>query len=114
VAANGTTFSPGDQLVVSIAIQQQVSVPFDGYVVFVGPAGITYSSTPRGFESGVKAYISDVPGLQQDFERDVVDLAIPQTAPVGSWTVYTGIVSAGATATPANALAIDSIEITVE
>ncbi len=114
VAANGTTFSPGDQLVVSIAVQQQVSVPFDGYVVFVGPAGITYSSTPRGFEKGIKAYISDVPGLQQDFERDVVDLAIPQTAPVGSWTVYTGIVSAGATATPANALAIDSIEITVE
>lgn len=109
---NAASFGAGDRFVLSIAVQPTTQ-PFDAYAVFKGP-GIFYSLTSRGLVKGIKAYASGVPGLKQAVTKDLLDIPIPAGVPAGTWTIYAGLVPEGAAPSPANAFALDSIEITME
>jgi hypothetical protein len=113
VLASGTMFNAGDNLVVTVAAGQAFQAALDAYVVLVSAGGVTYSVTPGAIVKGLAPYLEDLPGIPQGYEGTVLDMVIPQAAPAGVWTVYAGIVPAGAAAIPRNALALDSTEITI-
>ena len=89
-------------------------IPFDAYVVLSGPGGILYSALPGGgVGEGIQAYAEGLPGLADEFLGRVLDLPVPEGTPKGVWTVYAGLMPAGNSPSPAGALALDAIELTV-
>jgi sugar lactone lactonase YvrE len=112
IVANAASFGAGDRFVLSVAVQP-IAQPFDAYVVFKGP-GVVYSLTPSGLVEGIGAYVAGVPGLKQAVTKDILDLSVPSGIPTGTWTIYAGLMPEGTAPSPPKALALDSIEVTVE
>jgi len=110
---SATLLGEGDRFVLTV-MAQPTSNPFDGYVVLVSPGGAAYSVTPRGLIKGITAYAVNVRGLAKEFKGKLLDITIPASVPIGTWTIYAGLVPGGSAPSPANAFALDSIEVTVE
>jgi hypothetical protein len=112
-AVNATVLTANSQFILTITAQP-TGTPFDAYVVLVGPAGIAYSATPKGIASGIAKYTSSPSGLGTEFKGQVLNVTVPATASRGTWTVYAGMVPAGARPSPASAFALDTIQVIVE
>ena len=112
MVANAASFGAGDRFVLSVAVQPTTQ-PFDAYVVLKGP-GVVYSLTQKGLVKGLSAFVAGVPGLKQAVTKDLIDMSMPANVPAGTWTVYAGLMPEGTAPSPANALALDSIEIAIE
>lgn len=102
--------SAGSRLALTVTAQPQAARPFDGYIVLLGPGGAAYSVTGKGLAPGVAPYVSAVPLLGQEFKARVLDMTVPPAA-AGPWTIYAGMMPAGAPPVPAAALALDTVSI---
>jgi hypothetical protein len=114
VAVDRIEYQAGDSLAVEVSIQRDIPIPFDGYIVFVGPGGIAYSCSGASFAKGIKPYVTAVPSLKQPYRIVLASLEIPQGTPSGNWSVYAAILKAGAAAKASNALAIESAGFVIE
>ena len=106
----------GERLLLTAAVDipGPVWIPFDAYVVLSGPGGIFYSALPGGgVGEGIRAYAEGLPGLAESFLGRILDLPVPDGTPKGLWTVYAGLMPAGRAPSPQDALALDTVVLTV-
>ena len=114
VALNRMTYTTGDTLSAEVSIGRDIPIRFDGYVVFVGPGGITYSCQGASLPEGIKPYVKNNPPLPQPYQGIVTTFTIPAGTPVGEWTIYAAVLRAGDKALVENALAINSATFSIE
>lgn len=114
VAVHGISYFSGDSLSVTVSIQRDIPIAFDGYIVFAGPGGVTYSWKDASVTEGIKPYVKAIPGLVAPYKEPVATLTVSEGTPIGEWAVYAAILRAGDKAVAANALAIESANFTVD
>jgi len=110
---NGKSFNTGDEILINFTVQP-TEVVCDAYAVIVGPpgSGALYSLTPNKIKKGMGAYAKKIL-ISERAEGTLLHTQIPGGIPAGVWTIYAGLMPAGAAPSVTNAFALDSMEFTI-
>ncbi|MCX6355805.1 MAG: hypothetical protein NTZ78_13015 [Candidatus Aureabacteria bacterium] len=110
---NGQSFTTGDEILINFTAQPTDTV-CDAYAVIAGPAGsgALFSLAPNKIKKGMGAYAKKIL-ISERTEGTLLRTQIPDGIPAGVWTIYAGLMPAGAAPSAANAFALDSMEFTI-